>query len=341
MKTLRYLVLIGGGATLLGIGVQLLGCASGFGSFGLLGSPFFIFDPNAGGQNTTNTPSGTQTGSSGTIGGAAGTTDPCDEQQARKFVRIAMRNLNEVDNIHYFLVLIAFINGDRYPTGAVCVDDIAIYRSFGYEEVLDGDEFPIGNTCVTGPALVYFHENGNYRAADGSLASGIEPSRGTGATFDNFFTSAGALVPIPDRILFQNPGTGDGFDLKVAFTPNNPCTESVGVSQCGVDAFYYVDENDLPVGSTALGVGSSRRVPAEIQGTGCECRGSAEPFQVLAPSGTTASNAECNEFVRGGRIDYAFIRDDVTPPIPQLVWRVTDASGSVIHDFDSAANVSP
>ena len=321
---------------------SMSGCTGGAGDAGLLGSPFFVFSENAGGGLAA-PPTGTTTmGGGGSFGGDDRTNlDPCDESQARKFVRISMRNLVPDDNIHYFLALIALVNSATHPDGAVCPDDIPIYTAFGYREIVEGATASFGNYCIRGPALLYFHENGEFRAGDGSLASGIEPSRGTGATFDQFFGSAGKLVPVPNQILFHNPGTGSGFQLKVAATPADACTTSAVLSNCGQDAFYYVDDNDLPGGSTALGVGSSRRVPAEIQGTGCECGLAADGFQVLAPSNATASNANCNEFLRGGTINYAFVRDDLTPPFPQLVWQVTDGSASIAHEFDSRAGIQP
>jgi hypothetical protein len=108
-----------------------------------------------------------------------------------------------------------------------------------------------------------------------------------------------------------------------------------GDAECDQDAFYYVDENDLLTGSVELGVGSARRIPSEIQGTGCECTGFQDPYHVLAPSGTGALDADCNEFLRGGLIEYVFVREDTNPPYPQLLWRVTDQSGAEVHDFDA------
>ena len=78
------------------------------------------------------------------------------------------------------------------------------------------------------------------------------------------------------------------------------------------------------------------------------------PFNVITPLGyalsqtphavsrpQAATGANCNEFLRGGSINYAFVRDDVIPPFPQLVWRVTDQSGSIAHEFDPRAGVGP
>lgn len=330
------------GLCALALGTVLAGCAGGGGLevFSLLGSPFRTLSDAAGGGTVGDIP-GSSSGSGG-LGGSVGPIDPCDETQSRKFIRLSLRNLCD-DNIHYFLVLIALIQSERYPEGAVCPDDVNLYTSFGYEEIPDGSQRSFGNHCIDGPALIYFHETGEFRAADGSLASGIEPSRGSGATFDRFFNSAGALVPVPNRILFHNPGSGAGFRLKIAPTPTDACNTVIGgVSNCGQDAFYYVDDNDNPIGSTAVGVGSAVRVPNEIQGTGCQCGASADPWAELAASNVTASNAACNEFLRGGTVAFAFIRDDTTPPFPQLVWRVTAfGSGGVAHDFDPRANVPP
>jgi hypothetical protein len=256
-----------------------------------------------------------------------------------------MRNLNPDDYIHYFFVLIAYVNGDAYPDGAVCPDDVDLYTSFGYREIPEEGSEEFGNYCIEGPALIYFHRSGQFRRGGGTggseLASAIAPAQGTNATFDDFFTSGGASVPIPDQILFHNPGTGEGAALKISIGATSPC-DAIFVSgepDCAQDAFYYVDEADLMTGSAALGAGSGRRVPSEIQGTGCACTGFQDPFQVLAPSGTTASNAECNEFLRGGLIEYVFVRDDTNPPYPQLVWRVTDQSGAEVHGFDPRASI--
>jgi hypothetical protein len=110
---------------------------------------------------------------------------------------------------------------------------------------------------------------------------------------------------------------------------------------CNQDAFYYVDEFDMMIGSIdiELGFGAGRRVPSEIQGTGCACTGFQDPYQHLAPSGVAASSAACNEFLRGGRIEYVFVRDDTNPPYPQLLWRVTDQAGAEVHNFDPRANI--
>jgi hypothetical protein len=134
-----------------------------------------------------------------------------------------------------------------------------------------------------------------------------------------------------------------GQALKISRNSPGPCNDVIlgGDPTCQQDAFYYVDTQDrLSSGSTALGAGSARRVPAEIQGTGCECLGFANPAQELAPSGATGT-VRCNEFVRGGRIDYVFVREDQTPPFPQLVWRVVDTTGAVVHDFDERAPIGP
>lgn len=317
------------------------GCIGGGG--GNLFNLFRTINPDAGGGMTSGGGGTVTGGGGGGVGGGGGRTerDPCEEPQSRKFVRLSLQNLVETEFIHYFLAMVAFVNSDAYPNGAACPDDIALYTSFGYQEIAEGQTRSFGNYCIEGPALLYYHENGEFRTGDSSLASSIAPSQGT-TTFDQFFSSSGALVPVPDVLMFHNPGTGAGFNLKVAPTPPDACQVVVGgESNCGQDGFYYVDENDRPIGSTALGTGSYRRVPNEIQGTGCECGSSADGFAVLAPSGANASNALCNEFLRGGSISYAFIRSDVTPPAPQLIWRVTDGSGSVAHDYDTSAGVSP
>lgn len=286
-------------------------------------------------------------GSSFFSGGSRTNIDPCSETNARKFIRISMRNLATDSYVHYFLVLVAYVNGEAYPTGAVCPDDIDLYTSWGYQEIPEGEAQEFGNLCVEGPALLYFHFSGQFRRAGGAsgsqLASAIGPAQGTNATYDNFFTSGGATVPVPDRIYFHNPGAGEGAALQISWSSASPCGDAAaGVlidSDCDQDSFYYVDESDLITGSVALGVGSGRRVPSEIQDSGCECLGFQRPYQSLAPSGTGASNALCNEFLRGGLIEYVFVREDTNPPYPQLLWRVTDQSGAEVHDFDSRGPV--
>jgi len=318
-----------------------LGCAGSRTPLSLIGNPF------------------TFVGSSGTPGGAAAggessffdsgsriNVDPCSEPESRKFVRISMRNLATDSYIHYFLALIAFVNSDTYPDGAVCPDDIDLYTSFGYSEISEGAALEFGHYCIEGPALIYFHRAGQFRRGGGAggsqLASAIAPAQGTNATFDSFFTSSGARVPVPNLILFHNPGTGEGANLKVSLSNPAPCdTGQVVIADpdCAQDAFYYVDEFDQLAGSIQLGVNSGRRTPSEIQGTGCQCTGFQDPFQTLAPSGTSAANARCYEFLRGGLIEYVFVRDDREPPFPQLLWRVTDQSGAEVHDFDPRAEI--
>ncbi len=319
------------------------GCASGSSLLASLNSPFTYV-----GRSDGDTDSGDSGDDSNLFDGdGGGSADPCSEPLNRKFVRISMRSMAPSDYIHYFLVLIAYVNGEQYPDGAVCPDDIDLYTAFGYFEIPEGTEREFGNYCIVGPALLYFHESGQFQRAGGvggaQLASAIAPAQGTSPTYDDFFSSAGAQVPVPDLIIFHNPGTGDGAQLKISWSDPNPCAlETIGFadSDCDQDAFYYVDDFDmLSSGSTVLGFGSARRVPSEIQGTGCECLGFDEPAQQLAPSRVTAANAQCNEFFRGGRIDYVFLREDTNPPFPQLVWKVTDAAGALAHDFDPRADM--
>ena len=332
---------------LLAIGVTGLlgssGCATSAATT-LLGGSLFTTYTGSSSSSTTGGSSG-QSSFFGTGSGVA--VDPCAEPNSRKFIRISMRNLSSDSYIHYFLVLIAYVNGDTYPDGAVCPDDTDLYTSFGYQEILEGNSRAFGNYCIEGPALFYYHDSGQFQGTGGTsgskLASAIAPAQGTNASYDNFFVSGGVPVPVPNEILFHNPGTGEGAALKVSINNPAPCSEQattvVVTADCDQDAFYYVDESDLIAGSVFLGAGSGRRVPNEIQETGCECLGTQDPFQVLATSGTTASTAQCNEFLRGGAIEYAFVRDDTNPPYPQLVWEVTDQSGAVVHEFDPRANV--
>jgi hypothetical protein len=338
------------GALLLTLIIALTSCGGG-------GTGWEFVDP----WPTTSGTGGTTTGpgSTGTsTGGQQSATDrspgdPCTVPLARKFVTISMRNFSQ-DYVHYFFVAIAFIkvdttattpviptfDGTEFPNGAVCPADISLYTQRGYIPVGAGVSVEFGDYCITGPALYYYHRQGNFRIAagtsDAGLGSAIAPAQGSLPSFDNFFTSAGAQFPVPDLILFHNPGSGGGAALKISSPTPQPCstsTTSTGAQPCVRDSFYYVAFDDVMIGSRQLGVGSGRRVPSEIQGTGCECQGSSQAYQILAPPNLRAAGANCNEFFRGGRIDYAFFEEDTTPPFPQLVWRVTDASGSVAHDY--------
>lgn len=335
---------LGGGV--LAIALSAAGCAAGGGAGGFIG-PLFQLNPaiTGGDGGPTTTPGGTTGGTTGggLGGGSRAFVDPCTLPEARKLLRISLRNDSD-DFIHYFLVMFATVNsGANEGSGTVCPADIDLYTSFGYNLVADGATQELGNLCITGPALVYFHRAGQFRAAGGSnLASGIMPAQGSAGTFDSFFTSSGAQVPVPESIIFMNPGTGEGAALDISPNILAPCSALTlaGDPLCQQDAFYYVDELDLIAGSTALGIGSGRRVPAEIQGTGCQCLGSNDPLQVLAPANVTAATAGCNEFTRGGFIQYVFIREDENPPIPQLVWQVRDATGALVQEFDPRTNVN-
>lgn len=317
-----------------GVCLGIAACGGGGASSALIGRPLF-------GDFVGTPPGGSGSGSGGSGGlGTGGRTvvDPCDEPTNRKFVTISMQNLSPDDFVHYFFVAVAFVQSDLYPTGAVCPEDIALYTSNGYTQIADGALTEFGTYCIAGPALVRYHLNGAFRQGAGSnaaLASAIGPAQGGNAAFDATFTSAGFDLPVPDLIAFYNPGTGGGATLKVSRNDPNPCDSTVTSADplCLQDAFYYVDQGDLRVGSTGLGVGSARRVSNDVQGTPCECTGLGNPFQSLAPSGTNAASAQCFEFARGGRIEYAFRRIDETPPVPQLLWRVTDSAGAIWHDF--------
>lgn len=325
------------------------GCGGGTSAFQFFGGTPFEYDPSTlarqGGVGLSQSAAGGQIDAS--IGGSG---NPCNETQSRKFIRISLRNLS-ADYIHYFLILIAYVNGDTYPDGAVCPDDIQLYVRNGYIQIREGDQIELGNICIRGPALYYYHENGQFRGATGSgstaLASAIAPAQGSAATYDAFFASAGASLPVPNAIVFHNPGTGEGAALKISRNDAAPCSDDpqqVGDPACRQDAFYYVDADDRITGSTALGFGSGRRVPDEIQGTGCSCGLSNDPWALLAPANLDASDisrqsAYCNRFLRGGRIDFAFVREDTDPPYPQLVWQVTDSRGSQAQQFDARADI--
>jgi hypothetical protein len=334
------------------------GCLSGGSGWDVVGNPFPYFGSGAAATGPT------QTGT--TAGGQLGQdtrsyTDPCSEPQPRKYVRISMRNYADIDYIHYFFVAIAFVavdgtdpdaiiptfDGEEFPNGAVCPNDISLYVANGYESITAGRERAFGDYCIGGPALVYFHRNGQFRTATGTgsagLGSAIAPAQGTLPTYDSFFDSVGALLPAPDLIVFHNPGVGEGAPLKISVSRDSPCDPAVvtlrAAPPCQRDSFYYVAEDGFMAGVRTLGSGSGRRVPDEIQGTGCECNPLSGAYQILAPSGATATTARCDEFLRGGRITYTFIRDDQTPAFPQLLWRVTDATGSIAHDYDSRATL--
>lgn len=330
-------LIVAGLATAVGmtLGVMSAGCA-GTGAFAGIGSPFGY----TGGATQTVQPGGTGRTSGSAGSGDRSYGDPCQEEQARKFVRISMRNLSR-DYIHYFLVLVAEVD-DGSGTGAVCPDDVSLYTAFGYELIPSGTERAFGNYCFEGPALIYFHRNGQFRSAQG-LASSIAPAQGSTPTYDEFFGANGQPVPVPNFILFHNPGTSsEGRALKVADSRDFPCEDDVIETVdpiCDQDSWYYVDQRDIRAGSTVIGRGSYVRVPADTQGTGCDCAISNQAYQVLAPTGANAGTALCSEFLRGGRIDYVFIRDDQEPPFPQLLTRVSDATGSRAHDFDPRGNV--
>jgi hypothetical protein len=320
------------------------GCGAAQRGFEYVSNPFTLVGGSSGTTGVAS--SGRSTGT--TIGsGTSGFSDPCSETANRKFIRISMRNQSS-SYIHYFLVLIAYVNGTEYPDGAVCPTDTALYQQNGYTLVASGATANFGSYCIRGPALYQFYQGGRFRtaagASGGGLASAIAPAQGTTPTYDGHFTSAGATVPVPNLIIFHNPGsTTEGQALKISRSSTTPCVAVVSNlfdPICQQDSFYYVDDTNIMDGSTTLGLDSGRRVPSEIQGTGCECLGTSDGAQSLAASDRTAANAGCNEFLRGGRIDYVFVRDQSTEPAyPQLLWRVTDSASARAHDYDSRANV--
>ena len=139
-----------------------VGCG-GVGPGEFIGSPFRTLSD--GGTTGTGADGAGGTGGAAFGGDTRAATDACDEPQNRKFVRISMRNLSG-DHVHYFLVLVAFIQGETFPEGAaVCPDDVALYTSFGYLEIGDGELREFGNFCIAGPALLYFHESGQFQTA--------------------------------------------------------------------------------------------------------------------------------------------------------------------------------
>ncbi|MBN2447997.1 MAG: hypothetical protein JXO22_14800 [Phycisphaerae bacterium] len=323
------------------------GCMGGYQGLSIFGSPY----ESTGSATAASGPGSTGFTSGGiTSGNDRSNVNPCTESQSRRYIRISMRNETPEDYIHYFLVMVAYVydatGTDGYADGAVCPDDYDLYRANGYTiEVDAGEERVFGNYCFTGPALIYYHESGRFQSTGGTttrtLASAIGPAQGTLPTYDNFFTSAGAQLPVPNLILFHNPGTGEGANLITINNSGNPCdtNQSTGAANCLRDAWYYVDSSDLMSGTPTSGAGSGRREPNEIQGTVCETGDQREGWQQLAPSGVSAANAEDYEFLRGGRIDYVFIRDDQDPAFPQLVWKVVDERGAEVHDYDARSGV--
>lgn len=353
----RFRIAVGGTVLAAGLAWLLAGGCGGGIPIGEYGTPF----TRTGGTTSDGTGSGGNAGvgrGGGSGSGADRTpTSPCAETESRKFIRVSMRNEAQNDYIHYFLVFIAFeydaTGTSGYTRGVVCPEDRSLYISNGYTlEIPAGSQQAFGNFCIEGPALIRYHESGRFRqpGAVSQLASAIAPAQGTQPSYDSFFTSAGALVPVPNLILFHNPGTGEGQALKISNNDTTPCDTSTGGGDaaCLQDAFYYVTENDQLAGSRGIGINSGRRVPAEMQDTGCQegltstgplTPQSVGPFYVVAPPGVDANNALTYEFIRGGRIDFAFIRDDQNPPIPQLLWEVTDNRGRLVHEFDARAGI--
>jgi len=319
----------------------LLGCVgSGPGTLNLLGFPVFnlttanIGDDDAGG------------GDGDDDAGGDSDDDPCDEPLNRKFVTISMQN-RSTSFIHYFFIAIARVRGDTFPGGAVCEEDVELYTQNGYQLIPAGQRQPVGNYCVDGPALVYFHEQGEFRSGSGtdnaSLASAIGPAAGTNPTFDNEFSASGKRIPVPQFIIFHNPGTGGGASRLIGRLLDDPCSQNPGVegtvNTCRADAFYYVRSDGRLDGSASFGQGAGRRNPTEIQGTGCECGAFSNFDNSIQELGT--DQLECNQFGRGGQIEYVFLRDDQIPAVPQLLWRVTESSGTIVHDFDESALPNP
>lgn len=351
----RPALLLGGVLLAATTGLALLGCGGGASLFNLYGG---LFDEVGGASGSSGATVGIGSGGSGISSGGSGNdrtpVNPCNLNESSKYVRISMRNQNELDYIHYFVIFVAYVyeanvgdsEGVRGVYGAVCPDDKQLYRSNGYElEVADGEDLVIGNYCIEGPAMVQFYENGRFRRTSGSgneLASAIAPASGSVPTYDLDFSTVGARIPVPNIILWHNPGTGEGAALKFSENARDACRDPNDASadpDCFQDAFYYVNENDQPSGSPILGSNSYRRVPSEIQGTLCRS-GLSRASQNLAPANITGEFARDYEFFRGGRIDYVFIRQDLEPPIPQLLWKVTDSRGGVAHTFDPRADIN-
>ena len=104
-------------ASLAVIGLTAIGgCTAGAAS--VLYSP--LFTTFIGSDNTVADTTGD---SSFFNSGSRVNVDPCSSQTPASSYA-SMRNLASGDYVHYFLVLVAFVNGDTYPTGAVCPDDV-------------------------------------------------------------------------------------------------------------------------------------------------------------------------------------------------------------------------
>ena len=250
------------------------------------------------------TPAGTGTGGAGGTGGGGGT-DPGGGgggSSATDFIQISMRNTT-LERIHYYLHFIAFAG----PGGTVPADREVDYLNFGYIDT-GSNIFTLGSLVIQAPSedlrvLWYFHELGAFPDSSVGQAASLG---GVGPTYDTYFDQIGAIVPVPDRILFYN---GD-FETDL----------------CALRSFRRTDS----AGSFTL----EWFGPDLIQGTGCNCRALVSPFQVLAPSIRSPNAPFCDEYFRGASILYEF-REVTDPTVPdRLVWQV-DLGGTSVQAFSS------
>jgi hypothetical protein len=241
-----------------------------------------------------------QTGGGGSGGGTGGE-DPGGgggQGGLNQFINISMRN-STLTIVHYYLHLFAFMG----PGATVNDDSLDVYESFGYIRT-GSNTFSFGSVTVTAPAgqevLWYWHERGSFPE------SSIGPEIAGVPTYDAFFDQLGALVPVPDLILFYE-GTPAG-------------------SQCSLSSYRTTD---------VTGVFTLEAFdPLQVQGTGCNCLSLDDAFQSLAPATVSATSAQCNQYLRGSDILYDFRDADTSqPPAPErLLWQVS-VGGNAYHDF--------
>lgn len=240
-----------------------------------------------------------------TPGGGSGSTGGSDPgggggaSGLSKTVSMTLRNTTQ-EFIHYYLHFIAFAG----PGATVAPEDESEYLNFGYLDT-GSDSFTFGSITVTAPdpgqrVLWYFHELGSFPQSAISPAVSVTVN-------DSFFDELGALVPVPDYILFYNGEFVADLCLLKSY-------RSTDVSGNFSLAFFG---------------------PEQIQDTGCNVNCLApdiDPFHRLAPLTRPPDQAFCNEYFRGSRIIYEFRNQDPDGAPERLVWQVS-LSGTQIHDF--------
>ena len=71
----------------------------------------------------------------------------------------------------------------------------------------------------------------------------------------------------------------------------------------------------------------------QTQGTGCNCFGFAQPYQVLAPPSRSDATAFCDEYLIASSIIYEFRDQSSNPTIRErIAWEVS-RGGNAIHAF--------